>query len=94
MTRRKSKSDSELASLCNLGPVSARWLESAGIHTEAELRAIGAIEAFRRVAINRAGDVSMNLLYALDGALRGVRWDKLPPHVRVELREAANTPLE
>lgn len=94
MTRTKAQSDSELANLCNLGPVSARWLEAAGIHTEAELREIGAIEAFRRVAMHRAGDVSFNLLYALDGALRGMRWDKLPRHIRVELREAANTPPE
>ena len=94
MTRKKPRSDSELANLCNLGPVSARWLESAGIHTEAELRELGAPEAFRRVAMNRAGDVSLNLLYALDGALRGVRWDKLPRQIRDELREAANTPAQ
>jgi DNA transformation protein and related proteins len=94
VTRKKPRSDSALAGLCNLGPVSARWLESAGIHTEADLRALGALEAFRRVAMHRAGDVSLHLLYALDGALRGVRWDKLPRHIRDELREAANTPAE
>jgi len=38
--------------------------------------------------------VTVNRLCALDGALRGVRWDRLPPHVRAELREAANTPPE
>ena len=91
MARKNVRPDSELARLCNLGPVSAGWLESAGIRTEAELRALGALEAFRRVAMHRAGDVSLNLLYALDGALRGERWDKLPPHIRIALREAANT---
>jgi len=94
VTRKNARPDSELAGLCNLGAVSAGWLEAAGIRTEAELRALGAIEAFRRVAMSRAGDVTLNLLYALDGALRGVRWDRLPPHVRAELREAANTPPE
>ena len=92
MARKNVRPDSELARLCNLGPVSAGWLEAAGIRTEAELRALGALEAFRRVAMHRAGDVSLNLLYALDGALRGERWDKLPPHIRAELRAAAMTP--
>ena len=90
MTRRRTSPDSELARLRNLGPTSARWLEAAGIHTEAQLRELGALEAFRRVAMNRAGDVTLNLLYALDGALRGERWDKLPPEIRIALRDAAN----
>ena len=94
MAQRRSSSRSELAQLRNLGPTSARWLEAAGIHTEAQLRELGALEAFRRVAMHRAGDVTFNLLYALDGALRGERWDKLPPEIRIALRDAANRPGE
>ena len=90
MTPRRSTS--ELASLWNLGAVSAGWLEAAGIRTEADLRALGAVEAFRRVAFHRSGDVSMNLLYALEGALRGVRWDLLPAAERAALRRAAESP--
>ena len=78
-----------LVRLRNLGPASAAWLEAAGIRTEAELRAMGAVEAFRRVAFNRAGDVSANLLYALEGALRDVRWDRLPAEERLRLRREA-----
>jgi DNA transformation protein len=90
VVRRKASSGSELAQLRNLGPTSARWLEAAGIHTEAQLRELGAVEAFRRVAMSRAGDVTLNLLYALDGALRGERWDKLPAEIRIALRDAAD----
>ena len=79
----------ELARLRNLGPASSAWLEAAGIRSEGELRALGAAEAFRRVAFHRAGDVSANLLYALEGALRDVRWDRLPVEERVRLRREA-----
>lgn len=81
-----------LAALTNLGPVSARWLYDAGIRTPTALRRLGPVTAFRKVAIHRGGDVSLNLLYALDGALRGKRWDHLPRHVRERLRESVNTP--
>lgn len=81
-----------LAALPNLGPASARWLVAAGITTPADLRALGAVAAFRRVAMHRAGDVSLNLLYALEGALRGARWDQLPAEVRDALRAAADAP--
>ena len=79
----------ELARQRNLGPASAGWLVAAGIRTEAELRALGAVEAFRRVAFHRAGDVSANLLYALAGALQDVRWDRLPVEERARLRREA-----
>lgn len=79
-----------LAALPNLGPVSAGWLHDAGIKTPAALRRLGAVEAFRRVVIHRGGYVSTNLLYAIDGALRGQRWDYLPPRVRIQLKAAAN----
>jgi hypothetical protein len=34
----------------------------------------------------------MNLLYALEGAIRGVRWDHLSPEDRAALRAAAEAP--
>ena len=88
-TRRTSGPTAELAALRNLGAVSAAWLEAAGIRSAAELRRLGAVEAFRRVAFHRSGDVSLNLLYALEGAIRGLRWDRLPPEDRAALRRAA-----
>lgn len=90
--RSTSEAALELTRLRNLGAVSASWLVAAGIRTEAELRALGAVAAFRRVATHRSGDVSLNLLYALEGALRGVRWDRLPAEDRAALRAAAEMP--
>ena len=77
----------------NLGSVSAGWLKAAGIQTPEELRAVGAVVAFRRVAMHRGGaGVTYNLLYALEGALRGIRWDRLPVALRDELKRAADAP--
>jgi DNA transformation protein and related proteins len=61
-------------------------LYAAGIKSPATLRRLGAVKAFRRVAVHRGGDVTINLLYALDGALRGKRWDHLPHRIRRQLK--------
>jgi predicted flap endonuclease-1-like 5' DNA nuclease len=59
--------------LRNLGPRSAAMLAAAGIATLAQLRRLGAVAAFVRVRRRDAG-ASLNLLYALVGALEGVDW--------------------
>ena len=62
--------------LKNLGPVSTRWLASVGIRRRADLIRLGPVEAFLRV--KAAGHKpSLNLLWALAGAERGLRWNKL-----------------
>lgn len=59
--------------LRNIGPKSAAWLRQVGLRTEEDLRAAGSVEAFMRV--KRAGfRPSLNLLYALEGALQGCHW--------------------
>ena len=84
--------EAALTTLRNIGPACARWLVAAGITTPEEVHARGAVAVFRQVAMHRAGDVSLNLLYALEGAVRGVRWDHLPPDVRASLRAAVDAP--
>jgi hypothetical protein len=78
-----------IADAMNLGGVSAAWLTDVGIDTLAKLKKVGSIGAFRRVAIHRAGEVSTNLLYALEGAIHGVRWDLIPAGERDALRREA-----
>jgi TfoX/Sxy family transcriptional regulator of competence genes len=74
--------------LPNLGPKSAAWLRSVGIRTRADLEALGAVRAFRRVSA--AGHApSLNLLYALEGALLDLRWDRLSAAVKANLRARA-----
>ena len=63
--------------LRNIGPKSAAWLRQVGLRTPEDLAAAGPVEAFMRV--KRAGfKPSLNLLYALEGALIGCHWQQVP----------------
>lgn len=67
----------------NVGPKSAAWLRQVGVRTQDDLARLGAVEAFMKV--KRAGfKPSLNLLYALEGALANCHWAELP-----EVRKAA-----
>jgi DNA transformation protein and related proteins len=74
--------------LKNLGPVSLEWLHAVGIRSRADLEAVGVIEAFRRVRLH-GFNASLNLLYAMEAALRGLHWTALPPEVKTKLKAAA-----
>lgn len=73
--------------LRGLGPASARLLACVGIRDEAELRAVGAAEAFARVKLASDPQASLNLLYALQAALMDVDWRSLPAGLKRSLRE-------
>jgi DNA transformation protein len=69
--------------------VSVRWLEAAGITSVADLRRIGAVAAYGRVSFQQGKQVSLNLLYALHAALKGVRWDEVTTAEKRRLRREA-----
>lgn len=72
------------AKLRNIGPKSAAWLRQVGVHSVEDLTLLGAVDAFMR--IRRAGfRPSLNLLYALEGALRDCHWQDIPEDRRSEL---------
>jgi len=76
----------------NIGPKSAAWLRQVGLRTRADLEAAGALEAFMRV--KRAGfKPSLNLLYALEGALLDCHWQDVPEARRNELVQAAEAAI-
>lgn len=77
-----------VGSLLNLGPKSATWLAEVGIHTRADLAGLGAVVAFRMVR-QRRKETTLNLLYALHGALTDTRWDRLSVKDRERLRRQA-----
>ncbi len=72
----------------NIGPVSEEWLRAAGIESQEDLEAIGSIEAYRRVRLH-GFNASLNLLYALEGAIRDLPWNSLPEPVKARLKRAA-----
>lgn len=81
--------DHDLAALPNLGPASARWLVGAGIRTVSELRRIGPVSAFQRVAIREGPAATANLLYALYAAIENKHWTEITGKEKARLRRAA-----
>ena len=79
----------ELQHLKNLGKTSAQWLHAVGIHSAADLKRLGAVDAYRAVKA-RGFRASKVLLYAVEGALLDVHWNDIP----VERKDALNQQVE
>lgn len=76
--------DTPITELRNLGPASARMLETIGIRTRADLERVGPVLAYRALKDMRP-NVSLNLLWAMHGAMTNQRWDRLSDEVREQL---------
>ena len=79
----------ELTELPNIGPVLANKLEGIGIMNLDELSRVGSVKATVRIG---AADISAcyNMLYALEGAIRGIRWHDIPSEDRQMIKEEFN----
>lgn len=73
-----------LRNLRNLGPASERLLNQAGITSEPQLREIGSINAYRAVQAS-GGKPSLNLLWAIEGALTDQAWQTIAQQDRLSL---------
>ncbi|QEL55779.1 TfoX/Sxy family protein [Chromobacterium paludis] len=73
-----------IASLRGLGPQSSRMLAAAGIASLAQLQELGAVGAYLRVRAAWPG-ASLNLLWALEGALTGRDWRAVAREERTRL---------
>jgi DNA transformation protein len=72
--------------LKNIGPKSRSWLHNIGIDTLEDLEALGAVETYRRLKLARPTEVSLNMLWALQGALLNIHWNALPPDMKAALK--------
>jgi len=71
----------------NVGPKSAAWLRQVGVRSTEDLVRVGPVEAFLKV--KRAGfRPSLNLLYAMAGAIADCHWAELPEARKQELLAA------
>ena len=72
----------------NVGPKSAAWLRQVGVHSKQDLEELGPVETFMKV--KRAGfRPSLNLLYALAGAIEDCHWADLSEDHKAALVLAA-----
>lgn len=77
---------SKLSDMPNIGKVLSEQLPAVGLDSPEKLLAAGSREAFTRIRmIDPSACISR--LYALEGAVRGVRWHNLPQGVKDSLKE-------
>ncbi len=79
-----AKPGASVADLPNLGPKSAALLEQIGIRTVAQLRQRGAVAAYATVR-QKTPSASLNLLWAIEGALSGISWQVVAREHRTSL---------
>ncbi|WP_038181102.1 TfoX/Sxy family protein [Vibrio rhizosphaerae] len=75
----------QLRDLQGLGPKSEQMLVAAGIASVASLRELGAVAAYIRVCRHAQVNPSLNLLYALVGALEGEHWLTIAKQQKADL---------
>ena len=70
-----------LSEVVNIGKELEKRLEAVGIQNLADLAEVGPVGVLLRLdALQAPG--CLNMLYALEGALRGMRWHNLPAEVK------------
>lgn len=80
----------DLESGVNIGPALAAALRRAGVTSLAVLRERGAVAVWRELRVSAEFDCAQSL-WALVGAVAGVRWHQLPKEERAELWRRVRT---
>jgi DNA transformation protein len=76
----------ELASLPNIGKTLVEKLSQVGIKTPKELKSIGSENTFIKLK-TVDNDACLNMLFAIEGAIQGIRWHDLDEWKKKELKE-------
>jgi DNA transformation protein and related proteins len=76
----------DLTSIPNIGKTLADKLSSVGISNSNELKSIGSENTIIRLE-TMGIDTCINMLYALEGAIQGIRWHNLDNEKKKELKE-------
>ena len=87
--RKASEARDALAALPSLGRTSARMLIEAGVPDVDTLHRLGPIEAYRRLRFRHGSRVTLNFVYALECAIRGLDWRTLDPGRKARLAAQA-----
>lgn len=86
ITRKEIKMK-ELTKLPNIGKTLASKLNQIGIYTDQDLKLSGSENAIIKIATIENSGACINMLYALEGAIQGIRWHNLDEVRKRELRE-------
>jgi DNA transformation protein and related proteins len=80
----------DLTKLPNIGKTLADKLIMVGITTEQELKEVGSENAIIKISTIENNDVCINMLYALEGAIQGIRWHDLDKDRMQQLKQFFN----
>lgn len=80
----------QLVDMKNIGTALAQRMESAGITSPDFLVDIGTKQAFLKV-LEVYPEACINHLYAIAGAIEGVRWHNLSNDIKADLKDFYNS---
>ncbi|MDX5584502.1 MAG: TfoX/Sxy family DNA transformation protein [Aureibaculum sp.] len=73
--------------LPNIGKALAEKLKNIGVTNELELVELGSENVIIKIATLENNGACLNMLYALEGAIQGIRWHGLAVDRKQELKE-------
>jgi len=77
----------QLNNLPNIGTSLTETLMKAGIHSVEELKNTGSKKAIQLIQAHDKSQPCLNMLYAPEGAIQGIRWHSLSKEKKEELKE-------
>jgi len=83
-----------LTSLPNIGEVLAEKLLKVGIFTKQDLIETGTKNVMLKIVRLEDSGVCLNMMYALEGAIQGIRWHGLNKERKEELKDFFNKTLK
>lgn len=85
--KQKTAGPSRIKDLPNLRLATERMLKKAGITTVKELMETGSVKAYKAIQQTHSSSVSDELLWSLEGAIKGTHWSVISTDIRNELRK-------
>ncbi|MCL4115430.1 UNVERIFIED_CONTAM: hypothetical protein GTU68_027990 [Idotea baltica] len=85
--KQQAAGPSRIKDLPNLRLATERMLKKAGINTVDELRDTGSVNAYKAIQQTHSSSVSDELLWSLEGAIKGTHWSVVSAETRSELRK-------
>ena len=73
--------------LSNIGAKTATWLEAIGVKTLEDIEKLGVTEVYERLKLAYPEKVSLNALWALQGAVLDIPWNELPESMKENLKQ-------
>ena len=77
----------KLSNLPNIGKTLANKLVKSGITNSEELKQLGSENTLLKIATIENSGVCINMLFALEGAIQGIRWHGISLDRKQELKE-------